>query len=116
MKNLRMKKFTMNDTTTSTTTARVVIMPNPSISVFMTASATRVANAAAPKNIANSTYQRYLPGRNTKARFMSQQNTFATVNPTAVAAEANAPRDAYQGSAPVNSAEGRQRRFLIYDV
>ena len=60
----------MNEIATSATTARDVITPKKSMSTFIAASATTVANAAAAKNIANSTGQRNLPGVKTKARFM----------------------------------------------
>ena len=92
MKNLRAKKFSMNDTTTSMTTAAEVVIPANFMRTLWTVSAIAVASAATPKNMPNSTYQRNLPGRNTNARFMSQQKTFATVNPAAVATPARNQR------------------------
>ena len=109
MKNLRTKKFTRNETTISTATARVVIIPKQSMRVFIKASAATVAKAAAPKNIANSTYHMCLPGRKTNTLFISQQKTLATVKPAAVAKDASAPREACHVSAPENSTDGRPR-------
>ena len=88
MKNLRVKKFTRNDTMTSTMAAKEVVTPTKRMSRLWTTSATAVAAAAAPKKNANSAYHANLPGRNTNARFISQQKTFAMVNPTAVATAA----------------------------
>ena len=104
IRNFRAAKFTMNDTATSTTTAYVVATPKTSIRSFITPSATSVATADAAKNMANSLSGPWRPGTKTNALFMSQQKTFATVNPTAVSTAASMPREAYHGSAPVKSA------------
>ena len=101
----------MNDTTTSITTAAEVVMPTNFMRALWTASAIVVAIAATPKNIPNSTYQRNFPGRNTNARFISQQKTFATTNPAAVATPARNQRASYHCSAPEKTTLGRPSSF-----
>ena len=108
-----------NDTSTSTITAAVVIIPKYLISRLCAPSATTVANAATPKKRANSTYQRNFPGLNTKSRFIIQQKTFAITNPPAVATAARtalAPseistngRPAKRGTGGGQKGEGRAR-------
>jgi len=97
--------------TISIATASDVIMPKESMRHFITAKAKAVAVAAVPKNIANSTYSRCLPGLNTKALFMIQQKMFAAMKPTTVATEASVPREAYQTSSPVKLIDGSERYF-----
>ena len=93
MKNLRIKKLTKKETTISTNTAAEVINPNHAINALCTPYAIIVASVDTPKNIANSIYQRNFPGLKTNHLFISQQNTFAKVNPIDVATAARNARN-----------------------
>ena len=102
MKNLRTKKLTKKETTTSMKTANVVIRPHQPINADEVPRAITVATVDVPKNMPNSTYQRNFPGRKTNHRFISQQKMFAKTKPTEVA---NVKRNARTPSVMPSAAE-----------